>query len=101
MWILRMNLGHRYNMTSLLANTVLLKFFWIMVPIMLRSYIQKAVSPFSETVKRDKICSPTNRIITAKDHASVQLYTCHIVESGIYTGQVCTFALSGFLRAQV
>ncbi|KAI3840055.1 hypothetical protein MKX03_015448, partial [Papaver bracteatum] len=44
--------------------------------------------------------SITNRIITAKDHASVQLYTCHIVERGIYTVQVCTFVLSGFLRAQ-
>ncbi|KAI3928605.1 hypothetical protein MKW98_024206, partial [Papaver atlanticum] len=31
------------------------------------------VSQFSETVKRDKICFATNRIITAKDHASVQL----------------------------
>ncbi|KAI3979924.1 hypothetical protein MKX01_042578 [Papaver californicum] len=45
-------------------------------------------------------CSATNRIITAKDHASVQLNIGHIDESGIYTGQFSTFALSGFVRAQ-
>ncbi|KAI3896418.1 hypothetical protein MKX03_008580 [Papaver bracteatum] len=44
--------------------------------------------------------SATNSIITAKYHTFVQLYTCHIDESGIYTGQLRTFALSGFLRAQ-
>ncbi|KAI3864560.1 hypothetical protein C5167_043359 [Papaver somniferum] len=45
-------------------------------------------------------CSATNRIITAKDHASVQLNIGHLNESGIYTNQFSTFALSGFVRAQ-
>ncbi|MCL7041500.1 hypothetical protein MKW94_021141 [Papaver nudicaule] len=45
-------------------------------------------------------CSATNRIITAKDHASVQLNIGHIDESGIYTGNFSTYALSGFVRAQ-
>ncbi|RWW40251.1 hypothetical protein BHE74_00054354 [Ensete ventricosum] len=46
-------------------------------------------------------CSATNRLITAKDHASVQINIGHLDESGVYTGQFTTFALSGFIRAQV
>ncbi|KAG6476159.1 40S ribosomal protein S21-like [Zingiber officinale] len=45
-------------------------------------------------------CSATNRLITAKDHASVQINIGHLNESGVYTGQHTTFALSGFIRAQ-
>jgi len=41
-----------------------------------------------------------NRLITSKDHASVQLNIGHLDENGIYTGQFTTFALSGFVRAQ-
>ncbi|KAI3854893.1 hypothetical protein MKW92_008232 [Papaver armeniacum] len=46
-------------------------------------------------------CSATNRIITAKDHASVQLNIGHLNENGVYVGEFSTFALSGFVRAQV
>ncbi|XP_008805749.1 40S ribosomal protein S21 [Phoenix dactylifera] len=45
-------------------------------------------------------CSATNRLITAKDHASVQINIGHLDENGVYTGQFTTFALSGFIRAQ-
>ncbi|KAA8545174.1 hypothetical protein F0562_019937 [Nyssa sinensis] len=45
-------------------------------------------------------CSATNRLITSKDHASVQLNIGHLDEAGRYTGQFSTFALSGFVRAQ-
>ncbi|URD72938.1 40S ribosomal protein S4 [Musa troglodytarum] len=45
-------------------------------------------------------CSATNRLITAKDHASVQINIGHLDESGVNTGQFTTFALSGFIRAQ-
>ncbi|KAH7293963.1 hypothetical protein KP509_28G050200 [Ceratopteris richardii] len=45
-------------------------------------------------------CSASNRLITAKDHASVQINVGHLDENGIYTGQFTTFALSGFVRAQ-
>ena len=45
-------------------------------------------------------CSATNRLITAKDHASVQINIGHVDENGIYNGQFTTFALSGFIRAQ-
>ncbi|KAG8079377.1 hypothetical protein GUJ93_ZPchr0007g3589 [Zizania palustris] len=45
-------------------------------------------------------CSATNRIITAKDHASVQINVGHIDENGLYDGRFTTFALSGFIRAQ-
>ncbi|KAK3288363.1 40S ribosomal protein S21 [Cymbomonas tetramitiformis] len=44
-------------------------------------------------------CSSTNRLITAKDHASVQLNVGHLDEHGVYTGQYTTFALSGFVRS--
>jgi len=45
--------------------------------------------------------SATNRLITAKDHASVQINVGHLDESGVYNGQFSTFALCGFTRAQV
>ncbi|KAH7513356.1 hypothetical protein FEM48_Zijuj12G0191400 [Ziziphus jujuba var. spinosa] len=45
-------------------------------------------------------CSATNRLITSKDHASVQLNVGHLDENGVYTGQFSTFALCGFVRAQ-
>ncbi|GFZ13715.1 ribosomal protein S21e [Actinidia rufa] len=45
-------------------------------------------------------CSATNRLITAKDHASVQINIGHLDENGVYTGQFTTFALCGFIRAQ-
>ncbi|XP_078160654.1 small ribosomal subunit protein eS21 [Carex rostrata] len=45
-------------------------------------------------------CSATNRLITAKDHASVQINVGHVDENGIYTGQFTTFALSGSIRSQ-
>ncbi|KAJ6384534.1 hypothetical protein OIU78_027776 [Salix suchowensis] len=45
-------------------------------------------------------CSATNRLITSKDHASVQINIGHVDASGHYTGQFTTFALCGFVRAQ-
>ena len=45
--------------------------------------------------------SATNRLITSKDHASVQLNVGHLDEFGRYTGQFTTYALCGFIRAQV
>lgn len=45
--------------------------------------------------------SATNRLITSKDHASVQINIGHLDENGNYTGQFTTFALCGFVRAQV
>jgi small subunit ribosomal protein S21e len=44
--------------------------------------------------------SSTNRLITSKDHASVQLNVGHLDANGIYTGQFTTFALCGNVRAQ-
>ncbi|XP_054804814.1 40S ribosomal protein S21-2-like [Prosopis cineraria] len=45
-------------------------------------------------------CSATNRLITAKDHASVQINIGRLDENGIYNGHFSTFALCGFIRAQ-
>ncbi|CAL0316332.1 unnamed protein product [Lupinus luteus] len=45
-------------------------------------------------------CSATNRLITSKDHASVQINIGHLDESGVYNGNFTTLALSGFVRAQ-
>ncbi|KAL0414727.1 UNVERIFIED_CONTAM: 40S ribosomal protein S21-1 [Sesamum radiatum] len=44
--------------------------------------------------------SAINRLITSKDHASVQINIGHLDERGIYTGAFSTFALCGFIRAQ-
>ncbi|KAF3483903.1 40S ribosomal protein S21 [Arthroderma uncinatum] len=44
-------------------------------------------------------CSATNRIIKAKDHASVQISIAKVDENGRYTGENQVYALSGFVRA--
>ncbi|XP_022719423.1 40S ribosomal protein S21-1-like isoform X1 [Durio zibethinus] len=44
--------------------------------------------------------SATNRLITSKDHASVQINIGHLDELGRCTGTFSTFALCGFVRAQ-
>ncbi|KAG1667473.1 hypothetical protein FOA52_012228 [Chlamydomonas sp. UWO 241] len=43
-------------------------------------------------------CAWTNKLITAKDHASVQLNVGHLNEEGVYTNQFTTFALTGKVR---
>ncbi|KAJ3337232.1 hypothetical protein HDU93_001422 [Gonapodya sp. JEL0774] len=45
-------------------------------------------------------CSATGRLITAKDHASVQLNIGEVDANGRYTGAFTTYAFSGFVRAQ-
>eukprot|EP00892_Ulva_mutabilis_P011845 jgi/Ulvmu1/9032/UM005_0124.1 len=44
-------------------------------------------------------CSWTNKLITAKDHASIQMNIGHLDESGVYSGEQTTFALRGNVRA--
>jgi len=43
-------------------------------------------------------CSATNRLITAKDHASVQINVGHVDANGVFTGEFTPFALCGFIR---
>jgi len=44
-------------------------------------------------------CSATNRLITAKDHASVQIEIAQVDENGKMTGAKNTIiALAGFMR---
>ncbi|KAI7882533.1 30S ribosomal protein S21e [Lichtheimia hyalospora FSU 10163] len=43
-------------------------------------------------------CSATNRLITAKDHASVQLNVADVNAEGRLTGSFATYALSGYVR---
>mmetsp|Transcript_6566 Transcript_6566/g.24375 ORF Transcript_6566/g.24375 Transcript_6566/m.24375 type:complete len:84 (-) Transcript_6566:187-438(-) len=45
-------------------------------------------------------CSWTKKLITAKDHASVQINVGHLDENGVYTGKYTTLALRGYVRAQ-
>jgi len=44
-------------------------------------------------------CAWTNKLITAKDHASIQINIGHLNEEGVYNGQFSTFALTGKVRA--
>ncbi|KAI9201858.1 40S ribosomal protein S21 [Polychytrium aggregatum] len=44
-------------------------------------------------------CSATGRLITAKDHASVQINIAEVDANGVATGEVKTYALSGFVRS--
>ena len=46
-----------------------------------------------------QISSATGRLITAKDHASVQINVGEVDASGRLTGQQTSFALSGFVRS--
>merc|ERR1712216_814475 len=45
-------------------------------------------------------CAWTNRVITAKDHASIQLNIGHLNENGVFTKQFTPIALSGYIRAK-
>lgn len=44
--------------------------------------------------------SASNRLITAKDHAAVQINFANVDERGVYNGEVTTFAICGYLRQQ-
>jgi hypothetical protein len=43
----------------------------------------------------------TSKLITAKDHASVQINIGHLNDEGAYNGQFTTFAIAGDVRAVV
>eukprot|EP00894_Picocystis_sp_ML_P002489 jgi/Pico_ML_1/53006/g3629.t2 len=42
----------------------------------------------------------SSSLITAKDHASVQINIGHLDENGVYTGEQTTYALCGFVRSK-
>ena len=42
----------------------------------------------------------TNKLITAKDHRSVQINIGHLDESGLYPGSFSAFALTGQVRVK-
>jgi hypothetical protein len=60
-----------------------------------------ADAPAKVELYEPRKCHATNRLITAKDHASVALPVGHVDENGIYTKQNSTFILSGAVRSQV
>ncbi|CAH0488601.1 hypothetical protein KXD40_006231 [Peronospora effusa] len=43
-------------------------------------------------------CSWTNRILAAKDNASVQINVGRVNADGVFTGESDTFALAGYIR---
>ena len=45
-------------------------------------------------------CSATNRLITPKDHASVQISIGQVDETGCYTGENISFAICGPIRVK-
>merc|ERR1712072_147799 len=47
---------------------------------------------------RPRKCSATNRLIIAKDHASVQINVAEVDESGKMTGSNVTYAFCGSVR---
>jgi len=64
------------------------------------------MDPPSETFKQIKSdyvprkCCITNRLLTSKDHASVQLNVGHVDQYGIYTNEYIVYCLSGAIRRQ-
>ncbi len=48
------------------------------------------------------VCSAwSNKLITAKDHASVQINIGHLDGNGVYSGAFTTYALAGKVRGMV
>jgi len=45
-------------------------------------------------------CSATNRLITAKDHASVQINVALLDSNGVTTGEHKVYALCGYVRTK-
>lgn len=45
-------------------------------------------------------CSWTNRILAAKDHASVQINVARVNADGVFTGESDVFALAGYIRGK-
>jgi len=45
-------------------------------------------------------CSATNRLITSKDHASIQLNIGHVDAEGRFTKQFTPYVISGYIRAK-
>merc|ERR1711974_28916 len=43
-------------------------------------------------------CNASNRLITAKDHAAVQIPIVQLNSNGVATGEQTQFALCGYLR---
>ncbi|CAN8071667.1 unnamed protein product [Agarophyton chilense] len=43
-------------------------------------------------------CSASNRLITAKDHASVQITIARVDENGVKNGEHDTIAICGYVR---
>jgi small subunit ribosomal protein S21e len=43
-------------------------------------------------------CSATNRLITSKDHAAVQVNIGHVDSNGVFTGDFTALTLCGFVR---
>lgn len=44
-------------------------------------------------------CSYTSRLITSKDHGSVQINVANVDPvTGVYTGETTAFALAGYIR---
>lgn len=44
--------------------------------------------------------SATNRLLTSKDHAAVQINVGKVNEKGLYTKEFTTYAFCGFIRHQ-
>ena len=48
------------------------------------------------------LCSSwTNKLITAKDHASIQINVGNLDDEGVYNGAFATYALRGQVRSRV
>jgi small subunit ribosomal protein S21e len=43
-------------------------------------------------------CSATGKLITAKDHASIQFNVGEVNEQGVYNGRSKAYAICGYLR---
>lgn len=65
-----------------------------------RASIRPCEARFSALGHSHPRSSATNRIIQAKDHASVQITIPHVDKEGHLTNETTVIALSGFVRAQ-
>ncbi|KAG6490188.1 hypothetical protein ZIOFF_051473 [Zingiber officinale] len=92
------------GMLQNMSNVLILKEFNVVFLLLKQEWDALMLSNFALEnqlhTARQKLSHLCIRLITAKDHASVQINIGHLDDNGVYTGQYTTFALSGFIRAQ-
>ena len=58
-----------------------------------------AIQPIRGNLYQPRKCSATGKLITSKDHSSVQFNVGEVNAKGLFTGKRKAYAFSGFVRS--